>query len=64
MVMTTGLRPSFTCTACRNEYPWVMRGGTHKMIGSPVEYSDRNVTQCAYCVGFYADCTGVNGGKR
>jgi hypothetical protein len=42
-----------------------MKGGTNKLIANPMEYADSHVTECAYCVGVYADShTLVSGGKR
>lgn len=58
-------QPRFTCTKCKNAYPWFMKGGTNKLIADPMDYADRTVTECAYCVGVYADShTLVSGGRR
>ncbi len=54
----------FRCDSCKREYAWFMIGGTNKLIGDPVGYSDNNSKRCAYCSGTYADGTVTNGGKK
>lgn len=54
----------FKCETCGNVYSDILKGGTDKLIGNPVEYSLRNVKSCAYCVGSYPDNTPCNSGKR
>lgn len=58
------MNDKFKCTTCGQTYPWLLQGGTNKMIGNPVEYSIKFVKDCCYCVGHYPDGTNCPGGKK
>lgn len=57
-------KDKFVCSECGITFKWFMKGGTNKMIGNPIEYSNENETKCCYCKFIYPDGTNCIGGKR
>jgi len=50
---------TFKCSKCDLTFAWLLKGGSNKMIGDPVHYADKRVTECVYCVGHYPDGTPI-----